>query len=322
MASMMFRISLSVRRERDGLGLCLGQGSDGVAEPVRGEDRGEPAVEGGQDVAFADVDVERVFDVVGQGVLPRVTAPVVGLLVAALGLHPAPAQAAQEQAAQDVRMPDALVDLLHRPAGSPMVRSDGLDGLELLGPDQGFVNVGVGPDPGPGIVPSHPGLIAESNLIDVKEDFVLALLVQDLPAGVARVGQDALDGRLGRALTGAVAVAMRVVLRRRRDSVTQEPFSDREQPSAGEVFGEDPLHDRRCDGIGFEPVQSLAVGCLGRVRVRSGVGDPVPVGRAAAEEPHLDLRLGRHRRPYTDLDAAPFALGHPAEHAHDQVVGL
>ena len=49
--------------------------------------------------------------------------------------------------------------------------------------------------------------------------------------------------------------------------------------------------DRRGDRVGLEAVEPLAVRGLARVRVRPGVGQPVAVGRAAAEEPALVLSL-------------------------------
>ena len=74
--------------------------------------------------------------------------------------------------------------------------------------------------------------------------------------------------------------------------------------------------------VGLELVQALAVGGLGRVGVRPGVGEPVAVGRAAAEEPALERGLGGHGGADPDLDPVPLAFGHAAEHRHDQVVGL
>jgi hypothetical protein len=52
--------------------------ADGLLEAVRGEDDQQPAVDGGQQVGFAQVDVTGVADVTGQRVFLRVAAPVVG----------------------------------------------------------------------------------------------------------------------------------------------------------------------------------------------------------------------------------------------------
>src|SRR5207245_2911645 len=71
-----------------------GQVADGAFEPVRGEDVPQPAVDGGQELFFADVDVDGVGYVAGQGVFLAVAAAVVGALVVVLGLHPPPADAA------------------------------------------------------------------------------------------------------------------------------------------------------------------------------------------------------------------------------------
>jgi hypothetical protein len=69
-------------------------------------------------------------------------------------------------------------------------------------------------------------------------------------------------------------------------------------------------------------VHPLAVGGFGWVRVRPGVHDEVPVGRAPTQEPAFDLRLGRHRGADADLHPVALAFAHPAEHAHHQVVSL
>lgn len=57
-----------------------------------GDDSG--AVHGGEHVVFAHVDVDRMIDMMGQGVFAGVAAPVVGAAVVVLGFHLAPAQAA------------------------------------------------------------------------------------------------------------------------------------------------------------------------------------------------------------------------------------
>jgi hypothetical protein len=69
-------------------------------------------------------------------------------------------------------------------------------------------------------------------------------------------------------------------------------------------------------------MQPLAVGCLGRVRVRARVHESVAVRGSAAEETAFDLGLGGHGGADPDLDPVPFALAHAAEHGHDQVVGF
>jgi hypothetical protein len=86
--------------------------------------------------------------------------------------------------------------------GRPFVRRPGLRGLEVFGRDQRLVGDDVGPDPATGLVPAHPGLIAGGDVVDVQEDLVLALLVPDLPAGVAGVGEDGAYAGLGPGAAG------------------------------------------------------------------------------------------------------------------------
>jgi hypothetical protein len=198
--------------------------------------------------------------------------------------------------------------------GAPGVRHDGLSGLEVRGRYERLLGDGVRPDPLPGVVPAQPGLIAAGDVVDVEQDLVLALLVPDLPAGVSRVAQDGADGALGPSFPGAVGVAGGVVLGRGGDSVAGQALGDGEQAAAGEVLREDPPDHSRGLRVGFELVQPLAVGGLGGVGVRPGVGDLVAVGRPSAEEPSLDRGLGGHGCADPQLDPCPLALGHAAEH--------
>src|SRR6266536_4279270 len=64
-----------------GGGLCCFHLADGLGEPVRREDDGEPAVDGGQDIGLAEVDVGGVADRAGESVFLRVPAPVIGSTV-------------------------------------------------------------------------------------------------------------------------------------------------------------------------------------------------------------------------------------------------
>src|SRR6266567_6834707 len=259
-------------RSRDGGGGLLGglHLADGLLELVRREDGDEPVVDGGQQVRFAEVDVAGVADVAGQGVFPGVSAAVVGFAVAVLALHPASAVPAVQPSAQDVGVSDSLVCLAAPAPGAPGAGHDGLRGLEVPVRDQGLVGDGVGPDPAAGLVPAHPGLVAGGDVVDVQEDLVLALLVPDLPAGVPGVAQDDSNSGFGPAFAGAVPVAGPVVLRRGRDPVAGEALGDGEQAAPGEVLGEDPPDHPGGLGVGFQLVQALAVGGLGRVRVRAG----------------------------------------------------
>ena len=129
------------------------------------------------------------------------------------------------------------------------------------------------------------------------QHFVLALLVPHLIAGVAGVDEDRADGELVPRDAAAVLVALGVVRGRAGDAVAGEAFGDGVEAVPGDELGEDPRDDRGGLGVEVELVQPLAVRCLGRVGVRSRVRDQVPVGRASAEEPALDLWPGRPWRP-------------------------
>src|SRR6266699_4245891 len=168
---------------------------------------GWPSVDGGQHVGFAEVDVAGVADVAGEGLFLRLPAPVVGITVVVLALHPALAEPAVQPAAQGVGVADPLAGLVAGLPGAPGAGHDGLRGLEVPGGDERFLGDGLGPDPLPAVVPAQPGLVAAGDVVDVEEDLVFALLVPHLPAGVAGVAQNGADGALGPSLSAAVGVA-------------------------------------------------------------------------------------------------------------------
>ena len=98
----------------------------------------------------------------------------------------------------------------------------------------------VGVDPVTGLVPPHLRGVAQGDVVNVQEHFVLALLVPDLPAGVAGVDEDGADGALGPGNSAAVLVAARVVRGRAGDAVTGQALGDSEQSLAGDELAEDP----------------------------------------------------------------------------------
>ena len=130
--------------------------------------------------------------------------------------------------------------------------------------------------------------MTQGHVVDVDKDLA-ALLVPYLAAGVAGVGEDGADGRLGPrpAAVEVVPVAGRVVGAGGGDTVARETLGDAEKPSAGQVLGEDPLDDRGGRGVDFQAAEPLAVEGLAGVGVGAGVGQPVAVGRAAPEEAAL-----------------------------------
>jgi hypothetical protein len=108
--------------------------ADRLRQAVRGEDFQQPAVDGRQELFFAHVDVDGVPHVVGEGVFLRVAATVVGALVVVLGLHLAPADAAVDQAAQDVGVDDTQPGLLLAFAAPAAVGADDLGRNWRTGP--------------------------------------------------------------------------------------------------------------------------------------------------------------------------------------------
>lgn len=107
-----------------------------------------------------------------------------------------------------------------------------------------------------------------------------------------------------------------------RGSFGGEALGDGEDPDAGEVFAVDALHYWCGVGVGFELVESFAVGCFAGVGVWADVGEAVAIGWASAEVAAFDFGLGGHGGSDADLDAVAFAFGHAAEDGHDQVVGF
>ena len=149
--------------------------------------------------------------------------------------------------------------------------------------------------------------MAEGDVVDVEQDFLFALFVPDLPAGVAGVGQDHADRTLGPRQPGPMRVSVPVLRGRARDVVAGQPFSDDRQPGSAEEPGEDPPHDRSGVRVDRQTVQA-AVGGLGRVRVRTEIRQLIAIRWASTEEPAFHLRLGGHRGPDPDLDPVPLAL--------------
>ncbi|WP_456298583.1 WXG100-like domain-containing protein [Kitasatospora mediocidica] len=118
---------------------------DGGGAVAGGEEDGEPAVEGGNDVRFPEEDVARVGDLVGQRVLLRVAAAVVGLLVDPVASHLPIAQDTGDPATQEIGVDgtDPIASGVVPTAGE----HDLLDLLETFTGEQGRVGDPVRPDP-------------------------------------------------------------------------------------------------------------------------------------------------------------------------------
>jgi hypothetical protein len=101
------------------------------------------------------------------------------------------------------------------------------------------------------------------------------------------------------------------------DAFGGEPFGDGVDTESGEELGEDPTDHTSCRLVYPQDVQPLAVCRFGRVRVRPGVNQQVPVGRAPTQIPALHLGLGGHGGADPDLDPVPLAFAEAAERRHD-----
>jgi hypothetical protein len=178
---------------------------------------------------------------------------------------------------------------------------------------KGFVDDVVGGYPLVAGVPAHDCGVAQGDVVDVEEDFVGALFVPYLAAGVAGVGEDDADGAFGPADAVAVAVAGAVVRGGAGDVVAGEGFGDGEDAVAGEVHAEDAPHDRCGLRVWGQAVQVFAVCGLGGVGVLAEVLQHVAVGWASAEVSAFQLGLGRHGGADPDFDPVAFAFAHPAE---------
>ena len=199
-----------------------------------------------------------------------------------------------------------------------------LDGIEGFDGDDGGVGLILRPDPLAGVVPSHLGIVAQGDVIDVNEDLVAGLAVPDLISGVARVAEDGPNRRLGpgASTARAVTVASRIMCGGGEDPIGGESLGDGVQTPIGEELGEDPLHHRSPFRVGVEPPELLTGRCLGRIGVRAGVRQHISIGWPPAEESAFDGCLGGHRRADPGFDAVAFAFAHPAVEAHHQVVSI
>ncbi|GGL94005.1 hypothetical protein GCM10012279_09490 [Micromonospora yangpuensis] len=237
-------------------------------------------------MVFADVDAAGVGDAVGVGVLGGVGAAVVVAVVVEAADHAAFADAAVQEAGQDVvaAAGPGFPDSVGASAGGG---DQGLGAVESVVVDEGFVGQGCGVDPFVAGVPALFGFVSEGDVVDVDEDLGLALLVPDLPAGVAGVGEDDPDGAFAPRGGGAVWVAARVVGRGGEDAVAGESFGDGEEAVSGEVLGVDASDDVCGEWVGFEAVQPSAVGCFCGVGVWAGVGEAVAVGLPPRNRPSV-----------------------------------
>src|SRR6266508_3873588 len=193
--------------------VLVDHGGDGLLTLVGCEDLDQPGVDRTDDRVLSHDDVARVSDLVGQRVLLGETAAVVGRPVRVLALHLALTHGAVDRASKDVGVAGAVL-LVFAAACAASAGEDVLGAGEGVVVDERLVRQGLGGDPLVGFVPAHDAGVPHRHVLDVHQDLVGALLVPDLPPGVAGVGQDGADRALGPGDPGAVPVASGVVRRR------------------------------------------------------------------------------------------------------------
>jgi hypothetical protein len=191
------------------------------------------------------------------------------------------------------------------PAGG----ADVLGGDEIRLADQRRVSRLARDDPPVGQVPPLHPLMSQGNITSVDQVAVGPLPVPHLTARIPRVGQDRGERAQRPSRACAVRVPARVGRRRAGHArVIQRP-RDPCHRMARQPSGEDPPDDMRGFRVGFEAAGTAAPGCVGLVRVRPGITQPVPVRRPAAEIPALVPHLDRHRGPHPDAGPGHLPLG-------------
>lgn len=136
--------------------------------------------------------------------------------------------------------------------------------------------------------------MAQGHVVDVDEDFVLALTIPYLATGVSRIEDDRANGTLSPRHPGTMTVSCRVVRGRARESIGRQPFGDCIEAATIQVLTEDPCDYRRGYFVEFQAMQALAVRRLGGIRMRPGVDKAVAVRWTPTQEPAFHLSLCGH----------------------------
>jgi hypothetical protein len=157
--------------------------------------------------------------------------------------------------------------------------------------------------------------VPESGVGRVGQVEIGALPVPHLPAGVAGVRQDRGDGAQCPRRARAVRVPSRVRRGRARHPGIVQRAGDPGGTLPGQPLGEHPPNDRRRGRVGFEAVRAPAPRRVRLVRVRPGVGEPVPVRRPSAQVPALLPGLRGHRGADPDPGPGDLPLGGQPERA-------
>jgi len=177
-------------------------------------------------------------------------------------------------------------------------------------------------DPSFGKVPPLYLPVPQSGVGRVDQVMVSALPVPHLPPGVPRISEDRRDRAQRPRCPGPVRITAGVGGGRARDPCIVQGPGDPRGAVPGQPPGEHPLNNRRRSRVGLELVRPPAPCRVCLVRVRPGVGKPVPVRRAAAEIPALLAGLGGHRGPDPDPGAGDLPLGLEPQRQHQLLMIL
>ena len=180
----------------------------------------------------------------------------------------------------------------------------------------------LGDDPAVGQVPPLHLPVPQRGVSGVGQVEVGPLPVPHLPAGVPGIGQDRSDCAQRPRGASAVRVAGRVGRGRARYPGVVQGAGDPGGAVPGQPLGEHPRDHRRRGRIRFQTVRPPPPRGVGLVRVRPGIGEPVPVWRAAAQVSALLPGLGGHRGPDPDPGPGDLPLGREPQREHGLLVVL
>jgi hypothetical protein len=233
----------------------------------------------GNDPVLAHVQRGRAFGTRRPDAAVAVPTPVSGMLVDPVGIHPTSTLPTLDQSHQQIRTGDRATwcrSDVHILSTTELDLADQRAVCDLLrdGPLAGRV----GPMRGPG-----------------AQRMLGALAMPNLPAGVAGVGQDCGDRAQRPGPADAVRVAGSIDSRRRRHPELVESPGNAGEATPRQPLGEHPPYVASGGQVGLQPPKPATPLRVGRVGVRAGIDESVPVGRTPAQIPSLIDGLGAHR---------------------------
>jgi hypothetical protein len=173
-----------------------------------------------------------------------------------------------------------------------------------------------GDDPALIQIPPLHLLMPQSGVSRIDQDRLRRLPVPHLPPRIPRISQDRRNRPQRPPAPGPVRVASWVGRGRARHPGIIQSAGDPRRGMPGEPLDEHPRHHRRRDRIRLKPVRTPSPRRVCLVRVRSGVREPVPVRRTAAQVPALLQRLRCHRGPHPDPSPDDLPLRRQAQRHH------